>query len=44
MPLTAVSRRSITDVAGVPDMPLRLVTIKSFKKNNCKIMSKATKI
>ena len=44
MPLTIVTRRSIVDVAGVLDMPLKLVAIKSFERNNCKIMSKATKI
>ena len=32
LPLTPVTRRSIIDVAGVPDTPLKLVTITSFKK------------
>ena len=36
MPLTTVTRRSIIDVAGVLDTPLKLVTIKSFKMNNRK--------
>ena len=36
-------RRSIVDVAGVLDTPLKLVTIKIFKRSNCKIMSKAKK-
>ena len=31
MPLTNVTRRPITDVAGVLDIPLKLVTIKSLK-------------
>ena len=44
MPLTTVSRRSIIDVAGVLDTPLKLVTIERFKMKNPKIMSKATKI
>ena len=44
MLLTTVTRRSIVDVAGVLDMPLKLVAIKSFKRNNHKIMSKPTKI
>ena len=44
MPLTTVTRRSIIDVEGVLDTPLKLVTIKSFKRDNRKIMSKATKI
>ena len=44
MLLTTVTRRSIVDIAGVLDMPLKLVAIKSFKRNNDKIMSKATKI
>ena len=43
MPLTNVTRRSIIDVAGVPGTPLELVTIKSFKENNRKIMSKTIK-
>ena len=41
MQLTTVTGRSIIDVAGVLDTPLKLVTI---KRNNGKIMSKATKI
>ena len=44
MPLTVVTRRSIIDIAGVLDMPLKLVAVKSFERNNQKIMSKATKI
>ena len=44
MPLTTVTRRSIIDVAGVLETPLKLVTIKRFKINNRKIMLKATKI
>ena len=44
MPLTIVTRRSIVDVAGVLDMPLKLVAIKHLERNNRKIMSKATKI
>ena len=32
LPLTTVTRRSSIGVAGVPDTPLKLVTIKSFKK------------
>ena len=36
--------RSIVDTAGVPDTPLKLVTIKILKMINCKIMLKATKI
>ena len=44
MPLTTVTRRSIIDVAGVLDMPLKLVTIKSFKMNNCKKMTEARKV
>ena len=36
MPLTTVTRRSIIDVAGVLDTPLKLVTIKSSKMNNRK--------
>ena len=43
MPLTTVTRRSIIDVAGVLDTPLKLVTIKIFKRSNRKIMSKAAK-
>ena len=43
MLLTTVTRRSIMDVGGVLDTPLKLVTIKSFKMNNCKIMTNATK-
>ena len=34
MPLTNVTRRSIIDISGVLDTPLKLLTI-----NNCKIMS-----
>ena len=44
MPLTTATRRSIIDVARVLDLPLKLVTIKIFKRNNDKIISKATKI
>ena len=44
MPLTAVTKRSIIDVAGVLDTPLNLVTIKNFKRSNRKIMSKERKI
>ena len=44
MPLTTVTRRPIIDVAGVLDTPLKLVTMKSFKRNNRKIMPKETKI
>ena len=44
MPLTTVTRRFIIDVAGVPDTPLKLVTIERFKRKNRKIISKATKI
>ena len=39
MPLTNVTRRSIIDVAGILDTPLKLVTINSSKVNNCKTMS-----
>ena len=42
--VTTVTRRSIIDTAGVLDTPLKLVTIKSLKMRNCKIMLKATKI
>ena len=34
MPLTNVTRGSIIDVSGVPDTPLKLVTVKSLKMNN----------
>ena len=44
LPLTTVTRRSIIDAAGVLDTPLKLVAIKSFKRNNRKIMSKATNL
>ena len=44
MPLSTVTRRSIVDVGGVLDMSLILVTIKSLKINNYKIMSTATKL
>ena len=44
MSLTTVTRRSIVDVGGVLDTPLKLVTIKSLKINNYKIISTATKI
>ena len=30
------------DVAGVPDTPLKLVTIKNLKTDNCMIMSTKT--
>ena len=43
MPLTNVTRRSIIDVAGVLDTPLKLVTIKSLTMNNYKAMSTTTK-
>ena len=43
-PLTTVTRRSIVDIAGVLDMPLKLVTIKTLKISYYKIMSTATKI
>ena len=42
--VNSVTRRSIIYVAGVLDTPLKPVTIKSFKRNSRKIMSKATKI
>ena len=42
MPLTNFSRGSIIDVAEVLDTPLKLVTIKSLKMNNCKIISTTT--
>ena len=32
------------DIAGALETPLKLVTIKSFKMNNCKKISKTTKI
>ena len=32
----------LIDVAGVPDTPLKLVTMESLKMNNCKIMSRTT--
>ena len=41
MSLTTVTRRSIIDAAEVLDTPLKPVTIKSFKRSNRKIMSKA---
>ena len=44
MPLTTVTRRSIVDVGEVLDTTLELVTIKTLKMNNYKIMSTATKI
>ena len=44
MPLTTVTIRSIVDVGGVLDTPLKLVTVKNLKMNNYKIMSTATKI
>ena len=37
--VNSVTRRSIIDVAGVLDTPLKPVTIKSFKRNGRKIMS-----
>ena len=43
MALTNPERRSIVDVAGVLDTSLKLVTIKSLKMNNFKIMSKTNK-
>ena len=43
MPLINATRGSIIDVAGVLDTPLKLVTIKSLKMNNCNIMSTTTK-
>ena len=43
MPLTNVTRGSIIDAAGVLDTPMKLVTTKSLKMNNCKIMPTATK-
>ena len=43
MQLTNVTRGSIIDVAGLPDTPRTLVTIKSLKMDNCKIMSTTTK-
>ena len=43
MVLTTVTWRSIIDVARVLDTSLKLVTIKSFKTNNCHIVSKAAK-
>ena len=42
MSLANVTRRSIINVAGVLDTPLKLVNIKSLKMN-CKIMPTATK-
>ena len=44
MPLTTATRTFIIDVAEVLDTLPKLVTIKSFKRNNFKIVSKATKI
>ena len=35
MPLTNVTRGSITGVAGLPDTPLKLVTIKSTTARQC---------
>ena len=43
MLLTTVTRRSIIDIAGVLDTPLKLVTKRSFKRNNRKIKSKPQK-
>ena len=43
MVLTTVTWRSIIDVARVLDTSLKIVTIKSFKTNNCHIVSKAAK-
>ena len=39
MLLTTVTKRSIVHVGGVLDTSLKLVTIKSLKMNNYKIMS-----
>ena len=44
MALTTVTKRSIVDVEGVLDTPLKLGTIKSLKMNNYKIISTAAKI
>ena len=43
MPLTNVTGALIIDVAGVLDTPLKLVTIKNLKMNNCKIIPTTTK-
>ena len=42
--VTTVAWRSIIDITGDLDAPLKLATIKSLKMRNCKIMLIATKI
>ena len=44
MPLTTVTSGFVVGVGGVIHTPLKLVTIKSLKMNNYKIMLTVTKI